>query len=220
MSTRRAMGFLAAVLLPLGWSSAFAQHAHDAKPQDDKPAVGAAMCPVMDEPVDFGVRSVSDDGAVYFCCPKCIAKYEKDKAKYADKVAAQRAALAKLPRVQVTCPVGGEPVSKDAFVETDGQKVYFCCDKCKPKYTAEPAKYAAKLDAAWCYQTKCPVSGMAISADAFEDLATGQRIYFCCKDCPAKFTADPAKFADKLAQQGVHVDPAKLKGGKTEPKKP
>ena len=47
---------------------------------------------------------------------------------------------------QKTCPVmEGNPINKALFVEYKDQKVYFCCPPCKDKFTAEPAKYIAKL---------------------------------------------------------------------------
>lgn len=46
---------------------------------------------------------------------------------------------------QKTCPVMGNPINKDLFVEYNGKKVYFCCPACEEKFKAEPQKYIAKL---------------------------------------------------------------------------
>jgi len=47
---------------------------------------------------------------------------------------------------QTTCPImDGNPINKALFVEYKGKKVYFCCPGCEDKFTAEPAKYVAKL---------------------------------------------------------------------------
>ncbi len=46
---------------------------------------------------------------------------------------------------QTTCPVMGNPINKDLFVEYKGKKVYFCCPDCIEKFKAEPEKYIAKL---------------------------------------------------------------------------
>jgi YHS domain-containing protein len=46
---------------------------------------------------------------------------------------------------QTICPVMGNPINKDIFVEYKGKKVYFCCPECKAKFEAEPEKYIAKL---------------------------------------------------------------------------
>ena len=47
-------------------------------------------------------------------------------------------------------------------------------------------------------------------------LATGQTVYYCCKGCDKKFLANPAKYAPKLAAQGVTINVEKLTkaGGK------
>lgn len=196
--------------MTLAATAAYAQE-HKGDDKEAKDAAGALPhCPIMDEPVDFGVSTMTDDGPVYFCCPECIEKYTKDPAKYADKVKAQRAALAKLDRVQVKCPLTGKPISKDAKVDVDGQAVYFCCPKCPDAYKKEPAKYKAKLAASYTYQTKCPVSGEGIDPAAFVDLADGTRVYCCCTKCIEKVKAEPGKYADKLAAQGTHLNMKKL----------
>jgi YHS domain-containing protein len=165
-------------------------------------------CPVMGEPINFAVSVATDDGPVFFCCKDCIPKYEADPAKYAEKVAAQRKALADRPKVQVLCPVSGEPVDPKVFVEHDGAKVYFCCKGCIGKFQKDPEKYKAALANSYTYQTKCPVSGNAIDPEAHVG-----KIYFCCKGCPKKFFADPAKYAPNLEAQGFKFAAADMKPG-------
>jgi YHS domain-containing protein len=46
---------------------------------------------------------------------------------------------------QTTCPVMGEPIDKNIFVEYKGKKVYFCSPGCKAKFEKDPEKYIAKL---------------------------------------------------------------------------
>jgi YHS domain-containing protein len=169
------------------------------------------LCPVMDEPIDFNVRTMTEDGPVYFCCRVCITKFEQDPAKYADKVAAQRRALKKMERVQVACPVTGNPIDGKTFIESEGQRVGFCCPGCVAKYERDPSQYKAKLAAAYTYQTRCPVSGKKIDPTVYVDLATGERIYLCCKDCGPKLAQDQAKYAPRLEEQGIRLDLSKLK---------
>ena len=47
--------------------------------------------------------------------------------------------------------------------------------------------------------TVCPVTGSPVNPK-YHVLYAGRVIGFCCPDCPAKFNADPAKFASKLPQ--------------------
>jgi YHS domain-containing protein len=187
------------------------------KAKEDETAAGPnwPKCPVMKQPVDLSVKTMTPDGPVYFCCSGCIPQYTADPGKYAKGVAAQRQAFKKLPRVQVTCPVSGETVDPKMSIEQDGQKVYFCCKDCIGKFQKEPAKYKGKLEASYTYQTRCPVTGEKIDPAAYTDLATGQRIHWCCPACEKKLLQDPAKYAPQLAEQGVKIDVKKLEVSKS-----
>jgi len=58
------------------------------------------------------------------------------------------AADQKLAKAQGVCPVSGEPLGAmgtPVRIEYEGTVVFFCCEKCKPKFEADPAKYMAKL---------------------------------------------------------------------------
>jgi len=183
-------------------------HGKGKKPGDGKPTL--PNCPVMGEPVDFSVKTMTKEGPVYFCCKMCIKKFNDEPSKYTQGLSEQKKALAKLPKVQVTCPVSGEPIDTKVFIEERGKKTYFCCKGCIDKYKKDPAKFAAKLADSYSYQTKCPVMNGEIDPGTFITLKTGQTIYFCCKGCDKKFLKDPAKYAPKLAEQGVHIDPKKV----------
>lgn len=197
--------------------------------QDKGKAAGPELphCPVMGEDsISLNTHTSTPDGPVYFCCSECVEKYTKDPAKYADKVAAQRAALAKLPHVQVSDPVDGKPIAKSVMLTKGTDKVYFATEDNKKKYEATPDKYKGGLLASYSYQTTCPIMGEAIDPAAYVDLADGSRVYMCCKKCAGKLTGDPASYAKKLAAVGIVVDVDKLNAGakksegKSEEKKP
>lgn len=61
--------------------------------------------------------------------------------KQTDATAEQTATTAE----QTICPVMGNPINKDIFVEYKGKKVYFCCPGCEEQFNKEPEKYIAKL---------------------------------------------------------------------------
>jgi hypothetical protein len=48
----------------------------------------------------------------------------------------------KADKFTATCPVSGSSARKDQVVAFKDKEVYFCCDKCKAAYEAEPAKFA------------------------------------------------------------------------------
>jgi YHS domain-containing protein len=44
-----------------------------------------------------------------------------------------------------TCPVGSRPIRTDITSTYNGKQIAFCCNKCKAKFDAEPAKYAGNI---------------------------------------------------------------------------
>lgn len=169
------------------------------------------MCPIMGEPINLAVSTPTDDGPVYFCCKGCIKKYNANPEKYAVDMAKQRKALAKLPKIQVKCPVTGEPTDPKVYTEHNGQKVSFCCKGCMSKYTADANKYKANLANSYTFQTRCPVMDEEITPKAFAELPSGETIYYCCKGCDKKMMANPAKYLAKLQEQGYSYGLDKFK---------
>ncbi len=64
---------------------------------------------------------------------------------------------------------------------------------------------ATSSGAAGKAQTTCPVSGRPIDKSQHVDWQ-GQRVYFCCGSCPAKFKADPEKYFASIAADGVELE--------------
>lgn len=172
-----------------------------------------ARCPVTGRPVNFLVRTDGPQGRVYFCAPECLPTYRAAPEQYADAVAWQREILSYKPRVQVLCPVSGEPVDPRRFADVEGQRVYFCeaCGACKTKYEDHPARYATALEASYTYQTRSPVTGVRISPAAYTTTPSGARIYFCCAACANKLLREPERYAHNLEAQGVRLDADTLK---------
>ena len=200
-------------LLSVAGPPAMAQHSGQEGNHEGAPRVGQAdsaiklaKCPVMGESINLAVAVETAHGPVYFCCQDCVSKYEGKPAKYAAMVNDQRTALADLPRIQVLCPVSRDPVDQEVFVESTGEKVYFCCKGCINKYQANPAKYASALANSYTYQTKCPVMGEDIDPQAFSTAGKGKRFYFCCKGCDKKFFRDPERYLPNLVAQGFSIN--------------
>ena len=47
---------------------------------------------------------------------------------------------------QKVCPVMGEKLNPEIFVDHNGKRIYFCCKGCIEKFKAEPEKYMKKLN--------------------------------------------------------------------------
>ncbi len=181
------------------------QESPEKKTAEQEQPVALPKCPVTGEPVNLAVSVATDEGPVFFCCSSCIKKYQADPAKFANQVKEQRRILASRPKVQLVCPVSGEPVDSKVSIEYQGNKVFFCCKDCPAKFQKEPAKYQAALANSYTYQTKCPVSGKPIDPKAFTMMKGGYKVYFCCPNCPEKFTKDPAQYSPKLKEQGYDI---------------
>ena len=180
--------------------------------KSDKKPAALPDCFIMGSPIHFNVKADTEQGPVYFCCAGCIAPFQKDMAKYSKEVEAQRAAIAKLPKVQTGCPISGQAISKDSpTVDHNGSKVAFCCAGCKGKFEADPSKYQSKVAASFTYQTKCPISGQPIDPSASVELVNGAKVYACCGTCAGKIKAEPSKYAKKLAAQGYFFKKDELK---------
>jgi len=177
---------------------------------DNEQAAQVPKCPVTGEPANLAQSFDTDLGPVYVCCKGCAKKLKIDPAPYAAKITAQRKVLAKLDRVQVSCPICGGPIDPVAYVEKDGKKVYACSKKCGAEIKENPGKYDKALLASYTYQTKCPVSGERIDPTASVKLTSGESIYFCCKGCMKKFEANPTKYTKKLEEQHISINPASL----------
>lgn len=85
-----------------------------------KPLV-QTTCPVMGEPVKKDVVTDFEGGKVYFCCPGCIAKFNKDPNKYLPALYKQI-----YPQDgQTHCPVTGKAVDSQVKTEYEGKTVRF-----------------------------------------------------------------------------------------------
>lgn len=118
--------------------------------------------------------------------------------------AADKPAASGVP--QTKCPVTGNPIDKAVHLDYQGQRIYFCCADCPPKFKADPEKFFAKLAqdhvALENIQTTCPVSGEKLGSGDMGDPVSisykGRTIRFCCGMCVKKFEQDPAKHLAKL----------------------
>ena len=55
------------------------------------------------------------------------------------------AGFASAAPVNTTCPVAGKPAQPSVTTTHEGKEIAFCCNNCKGKFEADPAKYAAKI---------------------------------------------------------------------------
>ncbi len=93
--------------------------------------------------------------------------------------------------------------------------VYFCCENCPKKFSADPAKYAAlanhQLAETKQYtQVKCPLTGRPINSEISAKVGE-VTVGLCCNGCKGKVAAAEGKaqvelvFNDKSFKQGYEA---------------
>ena len=152
---------------------------------------------------------------LYFCCNNCPKAYKADPDKFQAKANHQLLYTEQI--TEVACPLTGKPINEEKTLEIAGAKVGFCCGNClgKAKEAGDDAieLVFAKFDKGFTLQTECPVSGKPIKADKMVEYK-GEKVYFCCPNCPKAFEAAPEKFADKVPQLVEKKEKKKSKKGK------
>jgi hypothetical protein len=152
---------------------------------------------------------------VRFCCEKCVATFEANRAKYleaADTAIAQREQAVYPTRTCVimtdeTLAAPGTPEASEVReVVVGNQLVRLCCASCERKVRRNPAGAIAKVQRAAIeaqvkdYPLKaCPVSGRPLPAEPTDTLLAGRLVRLCCKDCQAKAEQDVAATLAKLS---------------------
>jgi len=196
-------------------------------PAPATPRVGFAWplptCPVSGEPLGAKpvVRVLEDakDPAVNgrevrFCCEKCVATFE------ADRAGSLRKADEAIVKMEwpwyplVTCPVmpdetivspGQAPPKGLRETVVGNQLIVLCCAQCERKVRRNPAAWIEKIRAAMpkahvpLYTLKtCPVSGKALPAEPCDIVLGGRLVRLCCDKCKAEAERDPQATLAKL----------------------
>ena len=103
---------------------------------------------------------------------------------------------------KATCPVSGSDAKKEMASKYRDKDAYFCCEKCKAAFDAEPAKYATKanfqlVQTKQFRQTSCPVSASKVNKEQTIKV-DGVKVGFCCEKC--KGSLETASKDDQLAK--------------------
>lgn len=102
---------------------------------------------------------------------------------------------------QEICLVMGGKINKKLFTDIQGQRVYYCCAMCQPKFKANPDSFFQKAAADGVVfenvQKVCPISGEKFDKKIYSDYE-GRRVFFCCRKCRSTFATDPIKYIMRL----------------------
>ena len=85
------------------------------------------------------------------------------------------------------CPVSGADASEEQSASYKDKQVYFCCEKCKAAFEAEPTKYEVKanhqlVQTKQFKQKKCPISGGDFVKEQSARVSN-VNVRFCCEKC-------------------------------------
>jgi YHS domain-containing protein len=101
------------------------------------------LCPVMGDEIDSSQYLDIQGQRVYFCCKKCEAKLKADPDKYFKQAAADSVLF---ENIQTSCPVSGKPIDTSVYVDYQGRRLFFCCDKCPVEFAKDPQSILKKMD--------------------------------------------------------------------------
>lgn len=101
------------------------------------------LCPVMGGKINPDLYVDVNGKRIYVCCRGCVAEVKKHPAKYIKKLEDQGVTL---PDLQTTCPVTGDKINPDLYVDVKGKRIYTCCKDCISTIKKNPEKYIKKLE--------------------------------------------------------------------------
>jgi YHS domain-containing protein len=139
-------------------------------------------------------------------------------------------AVAAAKPINAKCPLTGKDIDGSKTSTYKTQLIAFCCDNCKGKFDAEPAKFIGKVaefkepaekkevkkDAKKAFNAKCPRNDLAVDP-AITLEHKGVLIAFCSEDCKTAFPADPEKYINRYPEFKAAYDKAVQEAAK--PKK-
>lgn len=168
-------------------------------------------CPISGAPVKEGAGYVYMGHFIATCCDNCPKAVEKDPLTALMKVRAngEEPALAEGYTRQDKCPMSGKPASMEFSKVKDNALLAFCCPNCPAGYEKDPEGVLGKVEEKkmapvilTLKQTACPVSGHDVNESTFV-VAEGKKILLCCDGCKASVEAEPAKYLQAMADEGV-----------------
>lgn len=104
-------------------------------------------CPVMGGEINQAVYADHNGLRVYFCCAGCDAEFKADPDRYIEKMRGEGIEPEHVPQAQTLCPIMGNPVNKEIFVDYHGKRIYFCCAGCDSTFMEDPEKYLDQMKA-------------------------------------------------------------------------
>ncbi|HEU4568445.1 MAG TPA: permease [Marmoricola sp.] len=100
------------------------------------------------------------------------------------------------------CGMQVEQANPGATAEHEGRTVYFCSDRCRDRFLADPERYLTSPDAESTGDRSAaaatdPVCGMEVDSEhpGAQAEHDGHPVFFCSPGCRDQFLADPERYA-------------------------
>ncbi len=162
---------------------------------------------------------------------KTTSKKEKETSaakKDGDNKGSEKSEEADNDKFTAKCPVSGEAAVIEQFTAYKEKQVYFCCDKCKAAFEAEPAKFEVKanhqlVQTKQFVQKKCPLTGGPLDKEQSVRVSN-VTVRFCCEKCKGSVqsaTADEKLemiFAEKAFKKAYVATKVEAKDGDSKDK--
>jgi hypothetical protein len=171
-----------------------------AVPPATQPAPAAVLCPATDRPVDREICERFRGRWLYFATDEARQQFLADPSKFADGLARQWSTDIPL-RVQVACPVTGEPIDPAIFVGRGLKAVYFASAAARSEWERDSLRFLERLDRdCYTFQTRCAACNNLIVPGARRTI-DGRALYFCCTGCPRGCERDRAACLKRVDEQ-------------------
>jgi len=131
-----------------------------------------------------------------------------DEGEKQDSKGAEKKFLGKGDGIE-TCPVMGDPVSKNFKYEVNGRVFYVCCPGCAEVVKKDPDLYLKPVEVEKKKEQEflgkgdglqtCPVTGEAVDKETKYEV-DGQTFYVCCPGCADTVKKSPAAYLKKAAK--------------------
>jgi YHS domain-containing protein len=218
-------------LAGLGISAIAAAVLAGAARPDDKDAKGdpysLKTCPISKKELGKdSVAKVYDGREIRFCCPDCVAPFEKNKAAELKKID-EAMIKDQTPFYPGICPTCDHKLSGESYALIYNNRLVLVCNESeKGDFMKDPRKYMEVLDKAvieaqrpgYKLQT-CPVSDEKLGSmgEPVDIVVANRLVRMCCRGCKKDLMKETGKYLAKMDE--MKKAPGAAPGEKKEEKK-
>ena len=103
-----------------------------------------SVCPVSGNKIDRNILVDYEGKRIFFADADSKKIFQASPKKFADAMETQGITPV---GPQEYCPVSDEVIDKKISIDHEGEKIYFCCKKCRSAFRKNPEKYPKKIEA-------------------------------------------------------------------------